>query len=71
MTQQLHGAPRGLVPLMAVRQNHGGKVRPVLDYRELNNVCADQLRKVRRHGVNVSNLDLHKAYLQLRVDQQL
>ena len=76
-----HGAQRGLVPLMAVRQNNGGKVRPVLDYRELNDhvtaftadsdVCADQLRKWRRHGVNVTVLDLRKAYLQLRVEQQL
>lgn len=76
-----HGAPRGLVPLMAVRQNNGGKVRPVLDYRELNDhvtaftadsdVCADQLRKWRRHGVNVAVLDLRKAYLQITVDKQL
>ena len=79
--EQQHGAPRGLVPLMAVRQNNGGKVRPVLDYRELNDhvtaftadsdVCADQLRKWRRHGVNVAVLDLRKAYLQVRVDRQL
>ncbi|XP_045101302.1 uncharacterized protein LOC123498201 [Portunus trituberculatus] len=71
----------GLLPLMAVRQNNGGKVRPVLDYRELNDcvtaftadsdVCSDQLRKWRRHGENVSVLDLRKAYLQVRVDQQL
>ncbi|XP_045101484.1 uncharacterized protein LOC123498445 [Portunus trituberculatus] len=79
--EQQHGAPRGLLPLMAVRQNNGGKVRPVLDYRELNDcviaftadsdVCSDQLRKWRRHGENVSVLDLRKAYLQVRVDQQL
>ncbi|XP_045108000.1 uncharacterized protein LOC123502800 [Portunus trituberculatus] len=66
---------------MAVRQNNGGKVRPVLDYRELNDcvtaftadsdVCSDQLRKWRRHGENVSVLDLRKAYLQVRVDRQL
>ncbi|XP_045101323.1 uncharacterized protein LOC123498225 [Portunus trituberculatus] len=79
--EQQHGAPRGLLPLMVVRQNNGGKVRPVLDYRELNDcvtaftadsdVCSDQLRKWRRHGENVSVLDLRKAYLQVRVDQQL
>lgn len=53
-----HGPVRGLVPLMAVRQGSKEKVRPVLDFRELNahvtahtgdtDVCADQLRKWRR-----------------------
>ena len=53
------GPPRGLLPLMAVEQTN--KVRPVLDYRELNghvtahtvdaDVCADQLRKWRRHDL--------------------
>lgn len=80
-SEQQHGAPQGLVPLMAVQQNNGNKVRPVLDYRELNDyvtaftadsdVFADQLRKWRRHGRNVTVLDLRKAYLQVRVDQQL
>lgn len=79
--ERQHGEPRGLVPLMAVHQNNQGKVRPVLDYRELNDhvtaftadsgVCADQLRKWRRHGANVAVLDMHKAYLQLHVDQRL
>lgn len=31
-----HGEPRGFVLLMAVRQNNQCKVRPVLDYHELN-----------------------------------
>lgn len=76
-----HGPPRGLLPLMAVKQNNGCKVRPVLDYRELNDyvtaftadsdVCADQLRKWRRHGQNIAVLDLRKAYLQVHVAEQL
>ncbi|KAK8388706.1 hypothetical protein O3P69_020597 [Scylla paramamosain] len=33
--------------------------------------CADQLREWHRHGVNVSVLDLRKAYLQLRIEQQV
>ena len=79
--QTAHGAPRGLVPLMAVRQNNGSKVRPVLGYRELSchvtaftadsDVCADQLRKWRRHKANISVLDFRKAYLQLCVEQRL
>ena len=31
------GPPKGLVPLMAVVQHNKAKVRPVLDFRELNN----------------------------------
>ena len=79
--KQQHGMLRGLVPLMAVYQSHRSKVWPVLDYHELNdhvtatiadsNLYANQLRKWHHHGVNVSVLDLCKAYLQLRVDQQL
>ena len=75
------GPPRGLIPLMAVRQRNKDKVRPVLDYRELNghitahtadaDVCAEQLRLWRRHGGNVAIIDLRKAYLQLHVDEKL
>ncbi|XP_043215697.1 uncharacterized protein LOC122378555 [Amphibalanus amphitrite] len=73
------GPPRGLVPLMAVPQ--AKKVRPVLDMRELNghvaaytadsDVCADRLRKWRRHGRRVAVVDLRRAYLQLRLDRKL
>ena len=73
------GPPRGLLPLMAVEQTN--KVRPVLDYRELNShvtahtadadVCADQLRKWRRHGSRVAVVDLRKAYLQLHLERRL
>ena len=30
------GPPKGLVPLMAVLQQNKSKVRPVMDFRELN-----------------------------------
>lgn len=76
-----HGPPRGLIPLMAVRQQNKDKVRPVLDYRELNShvdaytaeadVCADQLRRWRRHGSDVAVVDLRKAYLQVHVAEEL
>ena len=78
---EVHGAARGLIPLMAVQQPHQGKVRPVLDYRELNghvlahtadaDVCATQLRRWRRHGTRVAAVDLRKAYLQLRLSEHL
>ena len=79
--ERRHGPARGLVPLLAVQQTNQAKVRPVMDFRELNgfvtahtadsDVCADMLRRWRRHGANVAIVDLRKAYLQLHVQQQL
>ena len=75
------GPPKGLIPLMADVQEQKQKVRPVLDYRELNGfvdaftanaeVCAQKLREWRRQGVNVSLLDLRNAYIQIHVDKAL
>ena len=75
------GLPKGLIPLMAVIQQIKQKVRPVLDYRELNDhvdpftarvdICTEKLREWRRAGSNVSVLDLRKAYLQVCVHQSL
>lgn len=79
--EAVDGPPRGLIPLMAVEQNNKTKVRPVLDCRELNShveahtadadVCADTLRRWRRHGANIAVVDLKRAYLQLRTDRRL
>ena len=76
-----HGPIKGLVPLMAVVQRNKGKVRPVLDFRELNtfieaftantDACADKLRDWRRFGENVSIIDLSSAYMQLKIDEKL
>uniref|UniRef100_A0A5S6QJ61 RNA-directed DNA polymerase n=1 Tax=Trichuris muris TaxID=70415 RepID=A0A5S6QJ61_TRIMR len=76
-----YGAAKGLVPLMAVVQRNKSKVRPVMDFRELNDyiethtadsdVCAQKLREWRRQGANVSVIDLNKAYLQIRIDESL
>lgn len=76
-----HGPIKGLVPLMAVVQQNKGKVRPVLDFRELNSyieaftantdACADKLRDWRRFGENVSIIDLSSAYMQLKIDEKL
>ena len=75
------GPPKGLIPLMAVVQEQKQKVRPVLDYRELNSfvdaftanaeVCMQKLREWQRQGVNVLLLDLQNAYLQIHVDKAL
>ena len=79
--EQTDGPARGLIPLMAVVQPNQDKVRPVMDYRELNShitahtaeadVCAEQLRRWRRHGSRIAVVDLRKAYLQLRLDRRL
>ena len=75
------GEPKGLIPLMAVVQEKKQKVRPVMDYRELNehieaytadaDVCAEKLRTWRRMGVEVAALDLKSAYLQIHVKKEL
>ncbi|KFD71439.1 hypothetical protein M514_16371 [Trichuris suis] len=79
--ERKYGEPKGLIPLMAVVQRNKHKVRPVMDFRELNrhietftadsDVCAEKLREWRRQGANVSLIDLKKAYLQICVDQSL
>ena len=79
--EEKHGPPKGLIPLMAVPQENKGKVRPVLDFREVNSfvdtytadvdVCSDKLREWRQMGSKVALLDLKKAYLQIHVDESL
>jgi len=78
----VHGKVDAVIPMMAVSQPNKGKVRPVMDYRELNehvesrpgtqvDVCGEKLRAWRRMGADVSLLDLRKAYLQLHVGGEL
>lgn len=79
--EKTYGPVKGLIPLMAVIQRSKGKVRPVMDFRELNHyietftaeadVCSDKLREWRKQGTNVSILDLKKAYLQIRIHESL
>lgn len=70
----------GVLPLMAVEQVNKDKVRPVLDYRELNEfischtgdevgVCDESIRKWRRILGGRKMVDLKAAYLQIRVDE--
>ena len=48
--EQTYGPAKGLIPLMAVVQRNKGKVRQVMDFRELN-----------MHGANVFVVDMVKA----------
>uniref|UniRef100_A0A5S6Q5M4 Integrase catalytic domain-containing protein n=1 Tax=Trichuris muris TaxID=70415 RepID=A0A5S6Q5M4_TRIMR len=76
-----YGQAKGLIPLMAIVQRNKKKVRPVMDFRELNthietftgdsDVCAQKLRAWRKQGTNVSVLDLKRAYLQVHIDKSL
>lgn len=75
------GPPKGLIPLMAILQQNKSKVRPVMDFQELNHhvdaftvdadVSAAKLRESQQKGSNVSLLDLRRAYLQIRVHESL
>ena len=81
--KHIHGDVSGVIPLMAASQpNKPKKVRPVMDYRELNShvqsrpgqdtaVCQEKLREWRRQGTVASLLDLRKAYLQVHVRHTL
>ncbi|MPC58730.1 uncharacterized protein LOC123504848 [Portunus trituberculatus] len=81
MTKLNMGPAKGLIPLMAVIQLNKKKVRPLMDFRELNthicaytadaDVCADKLWEWRKQGENVSVIDLAKAYLQIKIDNFL
>ena len=73
----------GVLPLMAVVQETKHKVRPVLDFRELNqyvechtgddviDVCGEKLREWRRTEGEAQIVDLKAAYLQIRVADEL
>ena len=73
----------GILPLMAGEQQTKSKVRPVFDFRELNefvechtgdnvaDVCGDVLREWRRMDGQISLVDLKSAYLQVRVAKEL
>ena len=75
--EEKYRSAKGQIPLMAVIPKNKVKVRPVLDYRELNtsidaftadaDVCSDKMREWRREGENVSLIDLKKAYLQIHI----
>ena len=73
--------PKGLIPLMAVLQEHKQKVWPVFDYHELNGfveaftanteVCLQRLKEWWQQEANVSFMGLRKAYLQIHINKGL
>lgn len=79
--EEKQGPPKGTIPLMAVLNRNKEKVRPVLDFRQLNSfvdahtadadVCAEKLREWRKRGTDGAMIDLRKAYLQVHVDESL
>ena len=76
-----NGKAKAILPLVTVVQAAKGKVRPVLDYRALNEfvsshtaeslVCAEKLRRWRKMGSSLEIIDLRRAYLQIKVDSSL
>ena len=78
-----NGAVQGVIPLMAVEQVTKGKVRPVMDFRELNenvschtgddgmDICRDRIREWRQIEGEGKIVDLKAAYLQIRVAREL
>ena len=78
---EYNGPSKCMLPLMAVVQEYKSKVRPVLDYRNLNQfvsshtaesvVCHETLRKWRKMGSQIKFLDLKNAYLQIFLNEKL
>ena len=76
--EELGPHPKGLTPLMAVLQQHKSKVRPVMDFLQLNchvdvftattDVCTAKLCEWQQ---NIPMLDLKRAYLQVHVQKTL
>lgn len=70
-----------ILPLIPIEQPAKGNVRPVLDFREVNqyvvnhtahaDVCDETLRRWRQMRGKISMLDLKKAYLQIHVEPDL
>ena len=77
------GEGKGVLLLMVVFQATKKKVRPVLDYRELNrfvachtgsdiiDMCNEKMRKWRQLEGGTAIVDLKSAYLQLHVTKEL
>ena len=77
------GDEGGVLALMSVEQTTKGKVRPVLDFRELNrnvlchtgdnviDVCGEKMREWRQVQGEAEIVDLKAAYLQIRVCEEL
>ena len=70
----------GILPLFPVVQLNKGKVRPVLNFKNVNESvtshtgeaqeCHASLRKWRMLGDNIAVVDLKRAYLQIHVSSE-
>ncbi len=80
--REKHGPVEMIIPLMAKAEPRKGRVRPVMDYRRFNEhivsrpggeaaVCAEKMRDWRQKGSQCEIVDLRKAYLQIRVADDL
>ena len=77
------GVEEGVLPLMAIIQPTKNKVRPVLDFRELDgyvmchtgdditDVCGKTLREWKQPRGASTIVDLKSAYLQIHVAEKL
>ena len=81
--QRWNGPVKRIIPLFAVFRPTKDKVRPVMDYRELNAfvecytgdemvaVCGEKIRKWRQLCGELRVVDLKSAYLQIQVSEDL
>ncbi|KAG1682245.1 eIF-2-alpha kinase GCN2 [Nymphon striatum] len=80
--KEWHGPIEGIIPLLAVFQPSKDKVRPVMDYRELNDfvechtgdviaVCGEKIREWRQLRGELRIVDLKSAYLQIHISENL
>ena len=81
--QRWNGPVEGIIPLLAVFQPTKDRVRPVIDYRELNAfvechtgdemvaVCGEKIRKWRQLRGELRVVDLKSEYLQIQVSEDL
>ncbi|KAG1706953.1 hypothetical protein GQR58_003572 [Nymphon striatum] len=80
--KEWRGPIEGIIPLLAVFQPSKDKVRPVMDYRELNDfvechtgdviaVCGEKIREWRQLRGELKIVDLKSAYLQIHISENL
>ncbi|KAI0985832.1 hypothetical protein GJ496_004989 [Pomphorhynchus laevis] len=79
--EEYNGEAESVIPLLAVAQESKNKMRPVMDFRQLNSyisshtaesyACILKLRNWRRWVDNLSLIDLRRAYLQIPFDKSL
>jgi len=79
--QNLYGDPLGAIPIYGIMQQNKNKVRPVFDFRRVNEYidvysgaseeCMQSIRNWRAKSNKFALLDLSNAYLQIRVDPSM